>query len=146
ITANPGDEVSVRHTALLLRDPARSSDEVLREVLTALYGPRDEAALDGLAGLFRRADAAYFGRAHDVPASATLSLEPLVSDHPAPPVYLTRRLDPAGLDAYEQDIRALLAACPALARQVARSNKVEQVAACLHGVLGDIALARGQQS
>jgi hypothetical protein len=144
IQANPGDEVSVRHTALLLRDPARSSDEVLREVLTALYGPRSEAALERLAALFTRADAAYFTRAHDVPASATLSMEPLVSDHAGPPVYLTRHLDRAALDAYERDVAALLVECPTLAGQVDRPDKIEMIALCLRGVLADIAEAGGR--
>jgi hypothetical protein len=142
ITANPGDEVSVRHTAALLRDPARSSGDVLREVLQALYGPHDEAALDDLARLFRRADAAYFDRAHDLPASATISMEPLVSDHAGPPVYLTRHLDRAGLDAYEREIAALLGACPTLATRVARPEKIETIGACLQGVLADVARAR----
>ena len=142
ITANPGDEVSVRHTAALLRDPTRSSDEALREALTTLYAPHDGTALDDLADLFRRADAAYFERAHDVPASATLSMEPLVSDHVGPPVYLTKHLDAAGLDAYEADIAALLARCPALEPRVTDPAMVRLIATCLRGVLADIALAR----
>lgn len=142
ITANPGDEVSVRHTAALLRDPARSSDEALREALTTLYAPHDGAALDELADLFRRADAAYFERAHDVPASATLSMEPLVSDHVGPPVYLTKHLDATDLDAYEADITALLARCPALEPRVGDPARVLLIATCLRGVLADIALAR----
>ncbi len=144
IMANPGDEVSVRHTALLLRDPTRSSDEVLREILTDLYGPRDEGATRRLIDAFRRADAAYFGRAHDVPASATLSMEPLVSDHAGPPIYLTKHLDTAGLNAYEADITALQTECAALASVVARPDKIEAITACLRGVLADIDRARAE--
>jgi hypothetical protein len=139
IQANPGDEVSVRHVALLLRDPARSSDDVLEEVLAELYAPRDERAMDDLMRLFRRADAAYFDRATNVPASATLSMEPLVSDRAGPPIYLTAHLDAAGLEAYRQDIAALLAACPQLIEAVGRPERVERIARCLRGVLADIA-------
>ncbi len=142
IAANPGDEVSARHAALLLRDPERPSEEVLREVLAVLYRPRDNGALDRLADLFRRADRAYFSRARNVPAAATLSMEPLVSDHAGPPVYLTDHLDRDELDAYERDISALLAQCPSLAEEVGRPDKVATTASCLRGVLGDIARAR----
>ena len=143
IGANPGDEVSVRHAALLLREPARSSDEVLRQVLVDLYRPHDDRALDALADLFRRADDAYFGRATTIPAAATLSMEPLVSDHAGPPVYLTDHLDGAALDAYGRDIFALLDGCAALAGRVGRADKVRAIAACLRNVLIDVAWARG---
>jgi hypothetical protein len=139
IQANPGDEVSVRHVALLLRDPARSSDDVLEEVLTELYAPRDERAMDDLMRLFRRADAAYFDRATNVPASATLSMEPLVSDRAGPPIYLTAHLDAAALEAYRQDIAALLAECPQLIEAVGQRDRVKRIARCLRGVLADIA-------
>ena len=75
-------------------------------------------------------------------ATATVSLEPLVGDQAGPPIYLTRHLDRAGLDAYEQDIAALLAECPALSQRVRHPRKVDTIAACLRGVLDDIALVQ----
>ncbi len=138
ILANPGDEVSVSHTAALLRDPTRSSDEALHEVLDLLYRPHDHTALDRLVSLFRRADAAYFAHARDLPARATISLEPLISDHAGDPIYLTQHFDRRGLEAYEQEITALLGECSALADHVTRRDKVETIVTCLRGAQADV--------
>jgi hypothetical protein len=141
IQANPGDEVTLQHSAALLRDPRQDSEVALRSVLADLYQPRDNAALDHLVELFLRADRAYFSRAHTLPGGGTLSLEPLVNDRVGPPVYLTEHLDHEGLRAYERDLHALLAQCPSIAAQVGRPGKISLVAACLQGALTDVATA-----
>ncbi len=71
-------------------------------------------------------------------------MEPLVSDHAGPPIYLTKHLDTAGLNAYEADITALQTECAALASVVARPDKIEAITACLRGVLADIDRARAE--
>jgi hypothetical protein len=142
IQANPGDEATLQHSAALLRDPLQDSEAALRSVLATLYQPHDAAALDQLAALFLRADRAYFSRAHNLPGGGTLSLEPLVNDRVGPPVYLTDHLDREGLQGYAQDLRALLAECPAIAAQVGRPDKVSLIAACLQGALADVAMAQ----
>lgn len=88
-----------------------------------------------------RAPTAPTSAARHLPGGGTLSLKPLASDSMGPPVYLAEHLDLQGLQEYGDDLRALLAECPAIAAQVERPEKAALIAACLQGALADVAAA-----
>lgn len=142
ILANPGDELSFWLAGKLLADPETSWEKHLSSAVEELYQVSRPAVREALVQLFLDSEQAYFR--HLPPRqSGTISMEPLVSDKPGPPVYLTRRLSTEQRAAYAADLKKikrkaekLLAALPPRAK-----SKVTLITRCLGNVLKDLAMA-----
>jgi hypothetical protein len=65
-------------------------------------------------------------------------MEPLVSDRPGRPVYLTRRLKPEQRAQYRQDLSAIASTVRKLAPEVPEKVRIQRVLRCLDNVLKDI--------
>ena len=136
ILKNPGDEVSFHLAGKVLSGPLTPWQTYLRETIQELYKTK-QSATGALAEVFIRAEDAYF---QHLPGfrSGTISLEPLVSDRPGRPVYLTRRLKPEQRAQYRQDLSAIASTVRKLAPEVPEKVRIQRVLRCLDNVLKDI--------
>ena len=137
ILENPGDEISFHMAGMALSDPMTPWQKHLRATLEELYRVRRASTADALAGLVVRAEAAYFDLAPAV-ASGTISLEPLVSDKPGPPVYLIKRLNEQLRKAYRGRLVALAAEFNQLAPDIPERPRVRKILRCLDRVIREI--------
>src|SRR5262249_16087992 len=87
ILANPADESSFWLAGKVLSNPAISWEKHLDDSVEELYEVGTKVIREAIAQIFRDADQAYF-RHLSSRMSGTISMEPLVSDKPGPPVYL----------------------------------------------------------
>ena len=73
--------------------------------------------------------------------SGTISMEPLVSDKPGPPVYLTKRLSADQRVAYISEMTGIKARAEKLLGEMPQRSKpkMERVVRCLSNVLQDAA-------
>jgi hypothetical protein len=112
ILANPGDEISTWVAAKVLADPGAGWRQHLDESLERVYRVKNTSTRDGLAEAFLAAEDAYVR--HIPGFCGTISMEPLVSSEPGPPVYLTKRLNAGQRAAYGRDLntaRRLFESC-----------------------------------
>lgn len=142
ILANPGDEVSFWLAGKTLADPNTSWEKHLQASVEQVFEVSEVATRDALCQLFLDAEEAYF---RHLPADlcGTISLEPLVSNQPGPPVYLTQRLTAAQRAAYEQEIQRLRAEAQRLLPNVPRPAKMEALLRCLDRVSRELGELRG---
>ncbi|HKW97529.1 MAG TPA: hypothetical protein VJN43_07330 [Bryobacteraceae bacterium] len=140
ILENPGDEVSFWVEGKTLRDPATPWREHLAGSIEELYGTRSRAATEALSQIFLRAEEAYLNFLPSL-RSGTISIEPLVEDHPGPPVYITRRLTAAERGRYRDDLKSIEADLKNLAADVPEKTKLEKISRCLTNAMHDIDLA-----
>ncbi|MBI1786237.1 MAG: hypothetical protein HYR60_01635 [Acidobacteria bacterium] len=107
ILANPGDELSTWVAAKVLADPAtpwrKHLESSVEQIYRAPAGVRDD-----LCEAFLAAESAYL-RHLPPDTCGTISLEPLVSSEPGPPVYLLKRLTPEQRAAYAADLKTVRA-------------------------------------
>lgn len=89
ILANPGCELTTWVVGKTLADPLTPWRQHLQRSVEQLYKTRNAAIRDGLCEAFLAAEAAY-SRYLPKDFCGTISLEPLVSNKPGPPVYLNR--------------------------------------------------------
>ena len=68
----------------------------------------------------------------------TISLEPLVSDQPGPPIYISKRLNAEQRTAYREDLNGIRARAAKLAPDIPDKVRMRKVLACLDSVLGDL--------
>jgi hypothetical protein len=68
----------------------------------------------------------------------TISLEPLVSDRPGPPVYLTGRLSESQRSAYAEQLNAIRSDLEKLTPAVPRQDNVSMILRCIDGCLKDL--------
>jgi hypothetical protein len=123
---NPGQELMMAVGGRLLRDPSRTLEDVLGEVLTKYYQPQDAETLAGLKRLVQTAEESYFsGWSADrfqtdwgIPLPGEFMLDRhLFGISPGPATYLKEPfLDAAGRKAYRQGLKSILAELPALGR------------------------------
>ena len=142
VLENPGDEISFHVAGRAMSAPTTRWEQHLRSSLEELFETTDEGPLASLADLLVRAEEAYF-RFLPAGIAGTISMEPLVSDKPGPPVYLTRRLQTDQLRNYGQELDAVRDEFRKLASSVPRKEKVEKIIRCLDRVLEDVATAAG---
>jgi hypothetical protein len=139
ILKNPGDEISFWLTGRVLSEPATAWQKHLAGVVEQLYGTTAPGVRDGIAELFLRAEDAYF---RHLPPSVcgTISLEPLVSGRPGPPIYL-RRLSPEQRRAYASELAAIRSGFEKLLSALPRQEKVRSILRCLDNTGKDLAAA-----
>lgn len=137
ILANPADEISFHVAGRVLNRPETSWREHLRSVVAELYRPGTAEALDAFCDLLVAAEDAYM---RHVPAlrSGTISLEPLVSSEPGPPVYLLRRLSREQRGTYLADLTAIQKRFRTLAPDVRNRRKMQQILRCMENVRTDL--------
>jgi hypothetical protein len=137
ILANPGDELTMWLAGKVLSEPATPWREHLKWCIEKLYNVSEPYIRDDLAEVFLRAEDAYF---RYVPGSmcGTVSLEPLVSDHPGPPIYLADRLGDAQLNAYGQEMVSIRTKLEKLSARMLRRDKIENIVTCINGCLKDL--------
>ena len=137
ILANPADELSFWLAGKVLSDPTRAWDKHLEDSIEELYQVRKKATRDALAQIFLDAEQAYLR--HLPRMSGTISMEPLVSDKPGPPVYLTKRLSPEQRKTYASELTGIKARAEKLLPEMSQQSKpkMERVIRCLANVLKD---------
>lgn len=138
ILANPGDEISTWLAGKMLADPATPWEKHLQDSVERLYGVSRKATRDALAEFFLDSEDAYF---KNLPPGfcGTLSMEPLVSSRPGPPVYLSERLSSQQRSAYAGDLIALKARAEELRAEVPRKDKMTKIIRSIELALQDIA-------
>ena len=131
ILRNPGGEVSLRAAAKMLERPDTSPERAVREAVAETFEARDP---DGLAELVVRAEDAY---CRYLPAGfcGTISMEPLVSSEPGPPVYLDKRLTVEERKAYAEELGRLAAGFSKAG--VGRKDKIAMVVRAIGNARAD---------
>jgi hypothetical protein len=113
---NPAVELNIAVGGRILNDTRRPLEDVLGEVVTLYYRPRDAGTRQKLVELFLRAEDAYFGRWDPTRFAAAgrampgeLLLSDLFGTEPGPPKYLVEPfLDADGRKEYANQLIAIL--------------------------------------
>jgi len=123
--SNPGQELMMALGGRLLRDPARSVDEVLDEVLMKYYRPGNAEAVARLKRIVQTAEESYFSgwssdrfqKGWGTPLPGEFKLDQrLFGASPGPATYLKEPcLDAAGRKEYRKGLKSILAELPRLA-------------------------------
>jgi hypothetical protein len=142
ILANPGDELTMWLAGKILSEPAIPWREHLSWCIEKIYEVSDHDILDDLAEIFLWAEDAYF---RYLPGSVcgTVSLEPLVSNHPGPPIYLSDRIYDSQRKAYGQEMVSIKGRLEKLSSRVSRRDKINNIITCIDGCLEDLMLLAG---
>ncbi|MEZ5399466.1 MAG: hypothetical protein R2729_07335 [Bryobacteraceae bacterium] len=137
ILANPGCELTTWVVARVLGDPAAGWRRHLDDSLERLYQVRRQSTRDALAEAFLAAEEAYVR--HIPGFCGTISLEPLVSSEPGPPVYLTERIGAGARAAYAKDLAAAGALFEKLLPEVPEKPRMRAILHSIANVERDIA-------
>jgi hypothetical protein len=138
ILANPGDELSFWLAGKVLSDPAKPWDRHLLSSVEELYHVPKSSTRDALAQFFLRSEEAYF-KYLPRGVCGTISLEPLVSDSPGPPVYLSERLSSAQRGSYAGKLKEIKIQAEKLLPDVPQKDRMKSVIGCLDNMLKDLA-------
>ena len=138
IMANPGDELSFYVAGKALADPATSWQKHLAASIEELYGTTNQSTVQSLAELFVRAENAYLQYLPTM-RSGTLAMEPLESDQPGPPVYITRHLNPEQRALYHAALESLAADFRKIASAVPDKSRIPTILRCLANAQKDVA-------
>jgi hypothetical protein len=112
---NPSVEINVAFGGRIMTDASRGIDDVLAEVLTERYRPKNDAALKKLMSVFLKPEQTYFANwnektivEHDkVPIPGELHLGPLFGNSPGAATYISEPfLNQAGRKAYRESLLA----------------------------------------
>lgn len=136
ILANPGCEISTWVAAHVLADPGKGWRKHFEASLEQIYRTTRPALRDGLAEAFLAAEHAYLR--HVPNFCGTISLEPLVSSVPGPPVYLTRRLNADQRRAYAADLQPVRVQFEKLIRDVPEKNRLRFIVRAIDNVVSDV--------
>jgi hypothetical protein len=140
ILENPGDEISFWVAGKALSAPAIPWREHLAASIEELYRTSRRSTTDALAGIFVRAEDAYLQHLPSL-RSGTISIEPLVEDHPGPPVYITKQLNADQRAQYTVDLKSISADLRKLAPDVPEKTRIAKIARCLEHAIGDLSEA-----
>lgn len=136
VLVNPADEISFWLAGKVLADPTRSWEKHIEDSVEELYRVPRKEIRDELAQIFLDAEQAYF---RHLPArmSGTISMEPLVSDNPGPPIYLTKRLSREQRAAYASELTGIKSRAEKLLPEMPQHSKpkMERVIRCLNNAL-----------
>jgi hypothetical protein len=136
ILANPGCELSTWVAARMLADPAAGWRKHLENSLERIYGATKVSVRDGLAEAFLAAEHAYLRHVPNL-RSGTISMEPLVSSEPGPPVYLTERLSIEQRREYASDLLQVKARFEKLAADVRDKKRIPFILRAIDNVRKD---------
>jgi hypothetical protein len=142
-TNNPGVEMNVLCGGKILGDIDRPIDDIIYEAAGELYRPKDAEAQERLAGIFARAEAAYFDNLEDKikqkDNAGELHVEPLFGTGPGNPIYfLDGRMDAEGRKRYRAELCGILEDVKALEGRVGEVEKLGRITACISNVIKDI--------
>ena len=139
ILANPGCELSTWVAAQVLADPGAGWRKHLNSSIEQIYKTTKPSLRDGLTEAFLNAEQAYV---RYIPTfCGTISMEPLVSSEPGPPVYLTKRLTAAQRQAYGAALKPVRAQFEKLTADVPEKPRLRMIVRCIDNVWKDIATA-----
>lgn len=139
ILANPGDEVSTWVAAKVLAEPGVTWRKHLETTLERLYKVTKVDHRDALAEAFLAAEEAYLR--HIGNFCGTISLEPLVSNKPGEPVYLTKRLNAGQRAQYGKDLLAARRQFERLLAEVPEKRRMRLILRAIDNVLRDVGTA-----
>jgi hypothetical protein len=138
---NPGQEVMLAVGGRILLNPSREADDILDEVLTLCYKPRNAEALKRLARVFRLAEDSYssqwsgdsFGKLWGIPLPGELKLDQrLFGNSPGPATYLKEPcLDAKGRSEYRAGLASIFTE---LTRLQGQCDDHGRIASIQHGV------------
>jgi hypothetical protein len=136
ILANPGDEVSTWVAGKVLSDPSVAWQRHLDSSVEKLYRVRQSQVREALCEAFLAAEDAYF---RYIPATTcgTISMEPLVSSAPGPPIYLTKRLSATERDQYSESLRKARAQFEKLLPEVPEKRRMRRILSCIDNARKD---------
>ena len=137
IVENPGDEFSFHTAGKVLADCRTPYQRHMQAAAEEIYRARPSVA-QALVELFLRAEDAYLTYRPTL-RSGSISLEPLVSDHSGPAIYLSEHLNRAQRAAYQADLESIRAGFQKLIADVPAKEKVNLILRCLDNALADIA-------
>jgi hypothetical protein len=137
ILENPGDEISFRVAGKTLSDPVTPWRRHLTASIDELYATPRQPVAEALAEIFVRAEDSYLRHLPSL-RSGTISIEPLVEDHPGPPVYITKQLSAEQRAEYRNDLKSIAADLRKLAPDVPEKARMEKISRCLEHAIGDL--------
>ena len=137
ILANPGCEISTWVVGKSLADPGTPWRKHLDASVEQIYRVTKPALRDGLSEGFLAAEDAYM---RFMPANfcGTISMEPLVSSAPGPPVYLTKRLTPAERVEYSSSLKQVRAEFAKLEPEIPEKRRLAFILRAIDNVQKDI--------
>jgi hypothetical protein len=138
ILDNPGDEVSMWVEGKCLSQPDVSWRDHLRSSVGELYRVQNNSVLDGLCEAFLMAENAYMKFIPDR-TSGTISMEPLVSSNPGPPVYLSKRLNAEQRASYNTSLEKVAGDFKKLMPATPEKARVAKILRCIANVQKDLA-------
>jgi len=145
ILANPGDELSFWLAGKTLSDPATAWQKHLEQSVESLYSVPKVSTRDALIRLFLDAEEAYFKHQPEG-FCGTISMEPLVSDRPGPPIYV-KPFALAQRTEYARELRRLKDEAQKLLPELREKTRIHRIARCLENALADVAASgRAQQT
>jgi len=109
----------------------------MNDAIERIYRTSRVSVRDCLADAFLAAETAYLRHLPSL-RSGTISLEPLVSAEPGPPVYLTKRLTPQQRAAYSTDLQRVRAQFKKLERDVGEKTRIPLILRCIENVQKDL--------
>ena len=137
ILANPSNELTFHVAGRALANPEAPLDRLMADAVDELYRPKDSAARNRLVRFFLEAETAYcqyLARGY----CGTISLEPLVSDKPGPPVYVRERLDSKQRVAYARALVELENDWARLRLNLRARTRADRLTACLKNAQADL--------
>jgi hypothetical protein len=137
ILENPGDEISFWVAGKTLSDRETHWTKHLSTSIEELYGTSRHAEIEALCQVFLRSEDAYLRYLPSL-RSGTISIEPLVEDHPGPPVYITSRLSRAQRMQYRDEMKKVLTDVRRLAPSVTENARLQKIARCVENVIADL--------
>ncbi len=138
ILANPGCEISTWVAGKVLTDPTTSWRKHLETSIEAIYRVTNHGLRDSLCEAFLTAEDTYL---RHLPADycGTISLEPLVSSEPGPPVYITKWLSAAQRSEYANRLKLARSQFEKLAPDIPEKRRMRLILHCIDNVQKDLA-------
>ena len=143
-TINPGVEVNVMFGGRILSNVDQPFDEILRDVVEALYRPRSAATRDGLVDIFQRAESAWFDRTNPDPhctkaRRGEVHVCELFGTNPGPPGHL-RAMTRENRAAYKEDLLAIKDQVLKMMDDIGTKIRAERIVKCVDNNLTEIEL------
>jgi hypothetical protein len=137
ILANPGDELSFWLAGKTLSDPGTTWQKHLEHSVESLYSVSKVSTRDALIRLFLNAEDAYF-KHRPQGFCGTISMEPLVSDHAGPAIYL-KLLEPVQRNEYTHELKRLKVEAQKLSLEIRERGRINKITQCLENTLAELA-------
>jgi hypothetical protein len=140
ILANPGDEISTWVVGRVLADPETPWRKHLASSAEQIYRVKNAAVRDELCDAFLAAEDAYM-RYLPPNYCGTISMEPLVSSKPGPPVYITKKLNELQRREYAANLGRVRERFAALAKETPEKRRIAFILRAIDNVQKDLSAA-----